>query len=216
MANTREKKEKAMSEGKASVLDEEIDKAMKSVTITKFRTDQLHEGWRQHLFKMAIGVVFLCMHQYSQPIRECTIDMKSIKTEIELEPLTIAKLLLSNGLVELVNLIIAILLCRYTSMKEAGDFSTRTYFTAAALVPFCLGLFFNTERCGCVVDSSGSIVQDENSIVERQFPVAIVYHVIVTGCYWFMKMGMDSCNTNLAAVTKLQQKLSSKNSSKKK
>ena len=154
------------------------------------------------------------MHQYSQPISECTIDMKSIKNEIELEPLTIAKLLLSNGLVELVNLIVAILLCRFTSMKEAGDFSTRTYFTAAALVPFCLGLFFNTERCGCVVDSSGSI--DENNIVERQFPVAIIYHLIVTGCYWFMKMGMDSCNMNLAAVTKLQQQLASKNSRKRK
>jgi len=140
--------------------------------------------------------------------------MKSIKNEIELEPLTIAKLLLSNGLVELVNLIVAILLCRFTSMKEAGDFSTRTYFTAAALVPFCLGLFFNTERCGCVVDSSGSI--DENNIVERQFPVAIIYHLIVTGCYWFMKMGMDSCNMNLAAVTKLQQQLASKNSRKRK
>ena len=86
MANTREKKEKAMSEGKASVLDEEIDKAMKSVTITKFRTDQLHEGWRQHLFKMAIGeyrkgtVFVICttgIHQMSNidPFHRCCVSL---------------------------------------------------------------------------------------------------------------------------------------------
>lgn len=155
------------------------------------------------------------MHQYSQPIRECTIDMKSIRTEIEVEPFTAAKLLLSNGLVELVNLVIAILLCMFASRKEAGDFSTSTYVTAASLVPFCVGLFFNTERCGCVVDSEGTVLQsDEKS--ERHFPVAIIYHLILSLCYWFMKMGMDSCDTNLVAVTKLQQQLAGKNSRKKK
>jgi len=210
MTGTRQKKEK-----EDSALDEEIDRAMKSVTITKFRTDQLHENWRKHLFKMSVGVLFLAMHQYSQPIRECTIDMKSIRSEIEVEPLTAAKLLLSNGLVELVNLIIAILLCIFASRKEAGDFSTSTYLSAAGLIPFCAGLFFNTERCGCVVDSDGIVIQNVDSS-KRQFPVAIIYHVILTLCYWFMKMGMDSCDTNLAAVTRLQQKLSGKNSRKKK
>jgi len=50
MTGTRQKKEK-----EDSALDEEIDRAMKSVTITKFRTDQLHENWRKHLFKMSVG-----------------------------------------------------------------------------------------------------------------------------------------------------------------
>jgi hypothetical protein len=50
MANEMQK-----NEMKDTALDEEIDKAMKSVTITKFRTEQLHENWRRHLFKMSVG-----------------------------------------------------------------------------------------------------------------------------------------------------------------
>ena len=36
-------------------LDEEIEKALSSVTITKFRTEQLHQNWRDHLFRLSCG-----------------------------------------------------------------------------------------------------------------------------------------------------------------
>jgi len=157
------------------------------------------------------------MHQYSQPIRECIIDMKSVQPDTEVAPLTAIKLLFSDGLVELVNLIIAICLCRFTGMKTRGDFSSAFYFSAASLIPFCLGLFFNTERYGCVVDSSGDLLAGGDSVMtERQFPVSVLFHLIVTGCYYFMKMNMGQCNKNLYAVERLRKEFVQSKDSKKK
>jgi hypothetical protein len=36
-------------------LDDEIELALKSVTVTKFRTEQLHQNWRDHLFRLSCG-----------------------------------------------------------------------------------------------------------------------------------------------------------------
>ena len=163
------------------------------------------------------GVVLLSMHQYSQPVKECILDLKSVQPEIEVAPVTAMKLIFSDGLVELVNFIISLCLLRFNSLKEKGDYSSRSYMLASALIPFCLGLFFNTERYGCVTDSNGEVILGANSVMtERQFPVSAVFHIIVTGCYWFMNMSMAQCDLNLEAVTRLQKELSSKNSRKKK
>ena len=165
------------------------------------------------------GTIVLSTHQYMQPVRECIMDIKSIERAIE--PLTSAKLLLSNGLMELVNFIIAGFLFVFTSKKPEGDFfNKKEYMVAAALVPLCLGLYYNTEKCGCIIDSNGDIVireeTDESDVAERQFPVAVIYHLILTGCLWFMQRGMDQVNRNLEVVTTLQKQLLDKDSRKKK
>ena len=54
-----------------------------------------------------------------QPIRECIMDIKSIERAIE--PLTSAKLLFSNGLMELVNLFIAGLLFVFASKTNVVE-----------------------------------------------------------------------------------------------
>ena len=175
------------------------------------------------------GVVLLTMHQYSQPIGECIADLKSVQPEIQVAPLTAIKVLFSDGLVELCNVIIAFLLFRFTGRKQPGNFSTPAFVTAAAMIPFVLGLYFNSERVGCIVDADGGIVVDadghghahghghaQSGKTERQFPVAVLYHLIVTGCVWFMNYFMDQTDKNLASVTKLHKELSSKNSRKNK
>ncbi len=163
------------------------------------------------------GVVLLTMHQYSQPIGECITDLNSIQPEIHVAPLSAIRVITNNGLVELCNVAIAFFLFRFTGRKEAGDFMSRSYVTASALIPLCLGLFYNSERTGCILDAKGGLVLDgTTSKTERQFPVAILFHLIVTGCVNFMKIYMDQCDRNLAAVTRLHKELSSKNSKKKK
>lgn len=160
------------------------------------------------------------MHQYSQPLRECILEMKSSQLETQVETFFVLEKLFMVGLVELMNLIIAILLFRFTGMDKPGDFSSRPYITAAVLVPICISLFFTTERCGCAIESTGSsrggTEHDSSSFpkTDRQFPVAVIYHLIVTLCYWFMKVGMDSCEANLEEVTKMKKQLK-KNSQKK-
>jgi hypothetical protein len=41
--------------GGRSSIDEEIEKAINAVALTKFRTEQLHDNWRRHLFRMSVG-----------------------------------------------------------------------------------------------------------------------------------------------------------------
>jgi hypothetical protein len=171
---------------------------------------------------LMIGVVLLTMHQYSIPVGECITDLKSVQPEIEVAPLTAIKVIFSDSLVEFCNAIIAILLFRFTSRKEdPGNFSSRSYMTAAALIPFCLGLYFHSEKVGsCIVDADGHLTGAPavggTSTGGRQFPIAVLYHGIVTGCFWFMNYYMDQCDKNLNAVAKLHKELSSKNSRKKK
>jgi hypothetical protein len=166
------------------------------------------------------GAVLLSMHQYAQPLRDCILEMKSFQPQTQVEPTFALKKLFTEGLVEFINLIIAILLFRFTGMDKPGDFSSRPYFIAALLVPICISLFFTTERCGCAIDSDSSqgILENDSSPfakTDRQFPVAVIYHLIVTVCYWFMKVGMDSCNANLEEVTKMKKQLSKKSLQKK-
>lgn len=37
------------------ILEDEISKAFESVTVTKFRTEQLHTNWRAHLLRLSLG-----------------------------------------------------------------------------------------------------------------------------------------------------------------
>ncbi len=122
------------------------------------------------------------------------------------------KMIFSDGLVELVNLVIAILHYIFLSnTKEAKEFAARPYLIAAALVPFCVGLFFHTERTGCMIDSDGDFFQrtldHENQLTKRQFPVAVLFHLIVTVCVYFMNMGMGQCDKNVEAIEKLRNGL---------
>lgn len=39
-----------------STVEEELEKALQAVAMTKFRTEQLHENWRRHLFRMSVGM----------------------------------------------------------------------------------------------------------------------------------------------------------------
>jgi hypothetical protein len=54
-AATPAPQEKDYKKSSQKRLDDEIEKALSSVTITKFRTEQLHQNWRDHLFRLSCG-----------------------------------------------------------------------------------------------------------------------------------------------------------------
>lgn len=122
---------------------------------------------------------------------------------------------------ELVNLIIAILQMLFlANSTEKKTFTAKSYCAIAALVPFCLGLYFNTEKTGCMIDSNGSIVirtpDAINQLSKRQFPVSIIFHLILTGCVYFMSIDMEQVDKNLAAVELLRNQLLNTNKKKSK
>ena len=94
-----------------------------------------------------------------------------------------------------------------------GTLTSWPFVTASSLVPLCLGFFYHSNHVGCWDES----FQYRDEVDTRQFPVSTIFHFIVTGCYWFMKMGMDKYENNVALVKKLQSELlESKKTPKKK
>ena len=126
------------------------------------------------------------------------------------------------------NIVIAIALFRFLSLTDPrGTFTSRAYSVASSMILACLGLFFynrnNTANTMSCLDTfwdyqhlqqnhEHDIAHDvdnvENEITSRrQFPIACAFHVIVTGCYFFMNMGMTQCNDNIAAMENLHVEL---------
>jgi len=58
----------------------------------------------------------------------------------------------------------------------------------------------------------------EEDVVKRQIPVSLVFHVIVSVCYWFMQLGKQQCENQVLAITQLKTQISRsrKNPEKKK
>mmetsp|Transcript_4578 Transcript_4578/g.5962 ORF Transcript_4578/g.5962 Transcript_4578/m.5962 type:complete len:233 (+) Transcript_4578:66-764(+) len=212
----RQKKDKKISSSsskKMEVIQEEITKAINAVTYTKFRTAQLQSQWRDHLLRMSYLVGLIVMHQLSSPVTACIKELKGFDG-YQISGITALTVLLRDSMVEITNVVIAIFLFRFLTLRDPhGNFQSRSYCVAATLVTFALGMFFNEDKelqaQGCVAHLGEDISIDagEAQVVKRQFPVSCVFHVIVTGCYWFMKMGMDQCDTNVEAMMKLQKEL---------
>ena len=64
--------------------------------------------------------------------------------------------------------------------------------------------------------STSSTTSTTSKVKTHQFPIACIFHIIVSGCYFFMKMNMDQCEVNVEAVKKLQEQLLVVKSSKEK
>lgn len=68
----RQKKDK--TEGTVSTdakLEDELDKALKSAAIVKVRTEEVHRNWKDHLFRMALGM--LLFSQFMHLFRQITV-----------------------------------------------------------------------------------------------------------------------------------------------
>ena len=48
----------------------------------------------------------------------------------------------------------------------------------------------------------------EEDVVKRQIPVSLVFHVIVSICYWFMQLGKQQCENQVLAITQLKTQIS--------
>mmetsp|Transcript_21959 Transcript_21959/g.32888 ORF Transcript_21959/g.32888 Transcript_21959/m.32888 type:complete len:264 (+) Transcript_21959:29-820(+) len=241
----RKKKERENSSSSSAdskrvqALEEEINKALQTVQITKFRTQELQTQWRTHLLRMSYLVVLLAMHQCSTPVTECIKELKLIDNSAasNVSGLTFMGVIFGDSAVEFMNLFISIALFRFLCVRNPpGTFSNLSYCCSSSMIMLCLGMFFHSyqktqkaqeEEEGPIVGSNRGCIEslaswtgeekfmsysvgDGEDAFERsarQFPISCVFHVIVTVCYFVMKMGMDQCDGNVEAMEKLQREL---------
>lgn len=96
-------------------------------------------------------------------------------------------------------------LTAFLSLKPAGTFSSPFYLLSALFIPLVLTSFFSIKEIGCthVLDGLGEVEE----VKVREFPVAIVFHAIVTACYLFMESQMVGRDKDVAAIMKLRADL---------
>ena len=69
-----------------------------------------------------------------------------------------------------------------------------SYLLSSALVPICVGLYFNSTQARCCggLEVNVDVATDADD-KRHQFPAVILWHTMLTGAYWFMKSGMRDC-----------------------
>lgn len=64
----RQKKDKTegavSADAKKSNIEDELEKALKSAAIVKVRTEEVHRNWKDHLFRMALGMFLRIPHRF--------------------------------------------------------------------------------------------------------------------------------------------------------
>jgi len=187
-------------------INNELQKAMETVLLTRDRAKHLHSMWRNHLRKLSFLVSFLSMYQIQQPVIECITNLKN-KT-YTLSSFEALYIIAGENMCEIVNLFICLLLLYFLSINNTiGTLSHWSYIVASSFTPLCIGLFYHsTLVVGCL---DTNIPYHDNSR-KRQFPVSALFHVIITGCYWFMNIEREKYEGHVEMVKKLQVDLSDK------
>jgi len=96
-------------------------------------------------------------------------------------------------------------LAAFLAMKPPGTFSSPLYVISTLLLPLQLTSYFTVKEIGCTPVLDG--LQEVEEVKVRDFPIPVVFHAIVTGCYFFMESQMVGRERDIAAVMKLRHDL---------
>jgi len=183
---------------------EQLRNAQARLVVSRERTADLHTSWRNQLFRVSFIVIFVCLHQLQSCVGSCIQDIKAANesSSPDLQIPGLQALLIVFGLYnyELLGVVISFSLAFFLAISKdtARDLDHWTYILSSALVPMCLGCYFQSTDVGCLGDG-GSSDSDHDSI--RQFPAVVIYHTVITMAFWFMKSGMDQCEEHVQLVT---------------
>lgn len=140
-------------------------------------------------------------------------EIKSITMDDTLDNTLSISLIINESLVEFLNFLIALLIFRFTS-NGISDMTTLSYKLSSALIPVCLGSYYQYSREGCIPDGFKSSLSEDFIKSERQFPVSVGFHFILTGCLIFMSIGMRQVSRNMEGVKHIRDELLQQSSEK--
>jgi hypothetical protein len=212
-------------------LADQLDRAEVAVLKARDATAQLHVWWRQHLFRLSLLVLLLCLHQTQKPSAEC---IKNIKVCMEyssqklLHKFTLSQCvtvlilclqaankdisqysgfdavyyILNDSVVEIMGLVMMSSLAYFLyDETKPAKFNEPTYMISTMLVPMQLATYFQQPLVGCAHVMEGA------EAVDRAFPVSMIYHMIVTLSCFFMNYQMAHRNKAIKAVVTMRKNL---------
>ena len=116
-----------------------------------------------------------------------------------------------NSKCEILNVVLGFFTVYFLIFKEPyGSFTSWAYKISFVVALCCVGLFLQSKN----IDHKKERNYIENSDNNRNFPVAVIFHAVVTICYMFMNIGMHQCKLNLKMVENLRKDLTMKKNKK--
>lgn len=197
-------------------LEDQIARARAAILRAEAQAQELHKQWRTYLLRLSYLLVIISMHQMQQPARACIDDVKAFNQvvvvgEQEEERISGARvfvLVLGDAMPYVFAIAISASLAFFLILEEPGTFSDRRYMFANALLPPMVVMFFrNKDNPSCLNEDQLVKVDIDESDRSRSLPVVVVFHLIVTICYWFMDHQRQQQAKNLKMMEDLKRDL---------
>lgn len=188
---------------------QKLEQASKTVMETKRKTLELHASWREYLMRVSFLTLMLSMHQMVQPLRFCYKDLRDSMIPVSWEWVNA---MLGESLYECLSMVVACLLLWYLASvphKKPTTMTETSYATACAMIPMCSYLYFRMKDE--VYQCRALSPEEEAERQKHQFPVALAFHFILTGCLYFMKLGIQNCDEQIEIVKTLRATLETAN-----
>ena len=132
--------------GKKSRPLEQIQNAHARLVVSRDRTADLHAAWRGQLLRFALLVWFVTMYQLKNSIASCVSKIKERDGVITITGMEASWIILGDSYCELLGVVISSLLAHFLAvgdLKGKLELDGWSYMLSSALVPICVGLYFN-------------------------------------------------------------------------
>ena len=193
-----------------AAIDEQLARAMATVEQSERQTDALHSQWRTYLLRLSYLLIVISMHQMQEPTGACLKDVKAFNAraddEQRISGFQAFVLVAIDALPYILAMVMAAALSFFLVMEKPGNFSHPRYLLANACLPPLVGMhFMRKDKLSCLEDEQLTGFDPEPR--SRSLPVAVVFHVIVTVCCWFMDSQRRHQETNVRMVQDLYRDL---------
>jgi len=215
----------ATASSSSSSITEHVNRAEQTVLRNKLASEQLHASWRRHLLNLSFLLLAIGLHQAQTFIGGCVKDIKLLNEqrnpEQRIPGYEAFGIVVKDSMEYIVGLFMTGALGFFLVKQDPpGNFSSLPYTIANACIPIVFAFRYNRPAFGCVDEA---LLELELQPTKRSvgFPVVLLFHCIVTACYWFMGVQAKQQENNVRAVQKLRKDMEEveekrRNSAKKK
>mmetsp|Transcript_20982 Transcript_20982/g.44909 ORF Transcript_20982/g.44909 Transcript_20982/m.44909 type:complete len:257 (-) Transcript_20982:173-943(-) len=187
---------------------EQLKSARARLVVSRDRTADLHAAWKSQLFLLSLLVVVVTMHALQSSVSSCIREIKESDEEggsAGVSGAEATKIILADSYCEVLGVVISSLLAYFLALKKqtpSMELDGWPYMISSAMVPMILGLYFHSNKAGCLAEGGDMESSDDpaKDYQRHQFPAVVIYHTIVTVAFWFMKSGKEQCEEHVELV----------------
>lgn len=213
MTNDRRGKKEVTTSEPNDEITTRLDEAEAKMRQAQASAELLHQQWRTHLRRLSFLVTAISLHQAQSPMGACLKDIKALNQQYASNPplsgMQASMAVLSDNACHMCAICMSLMLTYFLSADPPEGVSSRKYMAANVFLPAILTLFFTRTTNSCVDDlllQAGMTAEPH----VHSFPVAVVFHIIVTLSVWFMGLQAQKGQQNLDQIITIRKQMNVK------